>query len=453
VDPKKFLEMGAGIRKAKIPATETHNLPESNIIEISPDDEEFYHKTLSASASHEKRMKAAGAGQREVKNDLQIIDFQDQELLSKKESFDDRQNSIRRPVAIQTTPAVDGDVTAMSLKGVVIDERIGSPSHDPHLYPMEDVSTPSPDRKQSRQKILESFVLTSIDDLHCRSTDSNDAHERERKEESKRKDFCRSPSPESRPSTSSRKSSRGLSPPHSASSKQRFSPSKEKSKRILSPSQSVGVTNHPLPHSRRPSPVITPPVESFSKACASHLQPHPVDSSPIMNPKDQPHSPRAKKNSFLTSPREPPVEPPSLKSRQNSEDRKERASSVGEPSPTPFYNKSKHEAVFHQLQINELRHSLDESHVNALIDPSQSSSPRLPQLTASLSSTPPDVSLISPSLRSDLDDDEAAALMGHGKIIQKVKKENKLLLELQRQRTMSTMHNAKVCLSPCRSMA
>jgi hypothetical protein len=100
--------------------------------------------------------------------------------------------------------------------------------------------------------------------------------------------------------------------------------------------------------------------------------------------------------------------------------------------------------VFHQLQINELRHSLDESHVNSLLDPSPGSSPHLPQLISSFSTTPPDVSLISPSLRSDLDEEEAAALMGHGKIIQKVKKENKLLLELQRQRTISTMHNAKL---------
>jgi hypothetical protein len=98
--------------------------------------------------------------------------------------------------------------------------------------------------------------------------------------------------------------------------------------------------------------------------------------------------------------------------------------------------------VFHQLQINELRHSLDESHVNSLLDPSSSpgSSPHLPQLISSFSTTPPDVSLISPSLRSDLDEEEAAAREDHPE----GEKANTLLLELQRQRTISTMHNAKL---------
>jgi hypothetical protein len=437
--------MGAGIRKAKVPATETRSPPESNIVEISPDDEEFYHKKSAASVSHEKKMKT---GQREIKNDLQIIDFQDQELLSKKESFDDRQNSIRGPVAINSTTAVDGVQTSTSLKGVVI--RTESPPLDHRVHPMEDITTPSPERKQSRQKILESFVLTSVDDLHCRSTDSNDGNDR--REESRRKESHHSTSPgESRPS-SSRKSSRALTPPHSASSKMRFSPHKDKSKGVLlSPSQSSsGLVESALPRSRRHSPVAshrTPaPSESHTKASVGHPQ-HQMDSSPIIAiPKDQSTSPRLRNKSFLTSvsPRELPHAETQLKSRQNSAETRER-SSTGDPSPpTPFYNKSKHEAVFHQLQINELRHSLDESHVNSLLDPSPGSSPHLPQLISSFSTTPPDVSLISPSLRSDLDEEEAAALMGHGKIIQKVKKENKLLLELQRQRTISTMHNAKL---------
>jgi hypothetical protein len=423
--------MGAGIRKQPRPTSDVapNRIIESNIIEISADDDEFYHKSSPVNDQIQQQLQHHHhhhhQAQNEIsKNDLQLIDFQDQEVLSKKESYD-RQNSVRSAGVTATAgsshPPEDSE-KKRNFCDKKIEADIDPAIVDHRIHPsMEEVTeaVPSPERKQSRHKILDSLVMTSVDDLHCRSGDSNDSMDYGQRDEIRRKSAS-----SSRPS-STKKPSRSLTPPRSGSSKKRHV-SHKGSDDTSQPSQK----SHPVEISLPPSPVT-------SASPASHPKP---DSPPrlALSPQEHP-SVRVRKDSFLTSPRN---EVP-LKSRQNSAEnstRKDRNSGC-DPSPlTPFYQKSKHEAVFHQLQINELRNSLDDNHVKSLIEQGNVSSP---QLITSLSSTS-DVSGVSPSLRSDLDDDEAAALIGQGKLHQKVKKENKLLLELQRQRTMSTMHNAKL---------
>jgi hypothetical protein len=422
--------MGAGIRKQPRPPSDVpqNRVIESNIIEISPDDDEFYHKSLPSNhhVQHHHHHGHEQVHEDQIsKNDLQLIDFNDQETLSKKESWEDRQNSVRMPgPAVGNSHPMKESERKRSLREKIIEDDKDSPIVDHRIHPMEAEAdeVPSPERKQSRHKILDSLVLTSVDDLHCRSGDSNDSIDQ--REEIRRKSSASS----SRPS-STKKPSRSVTPPRSGSSKKRLSLHKG-SEEIPQPS-----------HNSQPVEISLPPSPVTSARPGSH--PEPDSPSRLSLATQELPSPRVRKNSFLSSPRDEIK----LKSRQNSAEntaRKDR-NSGGDPSPsTPFYQKAKHEAVFHQLQINELRNSLDDQHVKSLIDQGKVPSPLIPQLMTSLSSTPTDVSAASPSLRSDLDDDEAAALMGQGKLLQKVKKENKLLLELQRQRTMSTMHNAKV---------
>jgi hypothetical protein len=72
-------------------------------------------------------------------------------------------------------------------------------------------------------------------------------------------------------------------------------------------------------------------------------------------------------------------------------------------------------------------------------------SPNLTQRTSGVAT--PDRSFMSPVI-SDTDED-SFSLAGYGSIMQKVRLENQSLLDLQRQRTMSTMQNAKVCYDLC----
>lgn len=423
--------MGAGIRKPKPPnlVPENGREVESNIVEISPEDHEFYQHSSSSNdnddAHHKKKHHhhpSSTHNEQHQKNnrthDLHLIDFQDQEIPTKE--FDDRQNSIRMPSELSKNEKKTKTHEEQHKK---IDEyHVLSLDTEALNIPLYSLGETSPERKQSRQKILDSLVISS-DDHRRQSKDRNDI-----KAETITKE--RSHSPVLRPS-----SSKTSSPPRSASTKIRLSPQKEKSTSVLHPSHHFSIPDISF---QRKSPS---PVES------SKFEPAPpdLDSSPVntsLTIQDDVISPRTHNNGYLTSPRDTSLEI-RHKSHHNSVSNSRKNSMEASP-PTPFYNKSKHEAVFHQLQINELRNSLDDDHVNSLIDEPKTSSPPIPHLLTSISSTPTEVSLVSPSLRSDLDDDEAAALMGHGKIVQKIKKENKLLLELQRQRTVSTMQNAKV---------